>query len=151
MRRMAKDISAFSLVLVAATGAVLTARQFPRLEGAHSGPGSFPLALGIVWAGLALAGLILAWRGRLPPDGEVTVPEELPRAARLLVLTAAYLWLMPVVGFISATTLLFTVALWILGYRDVAPALACGFLYGYGLFWIFGVVMRVPLPTGWIG
>jgi putative tricarboxylic transport membrane protein len=142
----------YGIVLLLSAGAFFLARQFPRAEEAHSGPGSFPLALSVVLGSLALAGLL--HNGRQSSVPEVSVPSSGEERRNILFLgglTVGYLLLMPLLGFISSTALLCALSLMILGFRRPVQALASGFIAAFALYWIFGVLMNVALPKGWIG
>lgn len=137
------------LLLALSAGAFIAALRFPHAAEAHSGPGSFPLALSVLLAILALAG----WVTRKPPAAPVeeTTVGTTHRLPSLAGMTALYLLVLPLLGFISATALLGMGALIVLGYRHPARALAFGFLAAYALYVTFGVLMNVALPKGWIG
>jgi len=149
-RRLSEPIS-FAVAAIIAIGTGALALQFPRAPEAHSGPGSFPIFLGIVLAGLALCGLVQSIRKGGPQANAESDPE--PRFHMLLLVgaTALYLLLMPLLGFITGTTLLCTGVLIILGYRNPVRALAAGFITAFALYGIFGLLMNVVLPKGWIG
>ena len=160
------ELISFAIAAMIAIGTMVLAQQFPRADDAPSGPGSFPLFLGAVLAGLSLCGVVLSLREGCSPSSsghpEAGPPirattESLtkcsPRINILLlaVATALYLLLMPLLGFISATALLCMGALMILGYRNPVRALAAGFIAAFALYGIFGILMNVVLPKGWIG
>ncbi len=149
-RTIAEPLS-FALALLTAIGAIFIALQFPRAEDAHSGPGSFPVFLGVTLAVLALCGVVQSIRrGMIKPD----VGDRSTERMRMFFLggaTALYLLLMPLLGFITATTLLCAVVLMIVGYRNPARALAAGFIAAFTLYVIFEILMNVVLPKGWIG
>lgn len=65
--------------------------------------------------------------------------------------TALYLMLMPVLGFITGTTMLCMGVLVIHGYCNPVRALAAGFVAAFTLYGVFGLLMNVVLPKGWIG
>lgn len=138
---------AYALVLALAAGAFALARGFPRPEAAPSGPGTFPVLLSLALAALALAGLCLPTRGAAPE----TEPTDTARLLALAGLTAVYLLALPALGFISATALFCAWVLAALGYRRPVQALAAGFLFAFALYGVFGALMHVTLPKGWIG
>jgi cytochrome b561 len=150
-KRILAEPSAFALALLTAMGAVALAMQFPRAPEAHSGPGSFPVFLGIVLAVLALCGLVQSLRKGAPEKVAVTDPAARSHMLLLGGATVLYLLLMPLLGFISATTLLCMAVLVIQGYRNPVRALAAGFIAAFALYGIFGLLMNVVLPKGWIG
>ncbi|AKJ64913.1 tripartite tricarboxylate transporter TctB family protein [Kiritimatiella glycovorans] len=149
-RRTTIERMAYLVVLIIGAGTVGLSLTFPRPEDAHSGPGSFPLFLGVLLAALALGGLIGTLRN--PPESGAA--EEAGDGRRLPLLgglTALYLVLMPWLGFISSTALLFAAALRVLGYRNPVRALAAGFIAAFVLYAVFERLMNVALPEGWIG
>ncbi len=149
-RTIAEPLS-FALALLTAIGAVALALGFPRTPDAHSGPGSFPIFLGVVLIGLALCGLIQSIRKGATQQEK---SEESANRSHMLLLggtTALYLLLMPLLGFITGTTLLCMAVLIIHGYRNPVRALAAGFIAAFALYGIFGLLMNVVLPKGWIG
>ena len=155
------DHLAYAATLFVGLGTVVLAAGFPRPEDAHSGPGSFPLAVGCLMILVALAGWIVGWCQK--PDGdpapatdpaaaETAEPPAKPAQTWLLAgLTAVYLLVLPHLGFISATALLGAGSLVVLGERRLPQALAVGFLFGFALYGVFGLLMNVPLPEGVIG
>ena len=166
-RTIAEPLS-FALALLTAIGAVALAMQFPRAPDAHSGPGSFPIFLGVILLILALCGLILSLREGCPPDSRghpeagppmrsPTEPLETAKCKNRLHMlllgsaTILYLLLMPLLGFIIGTSLLCMAVLLIHGYRNPVRALAAGFVAAFALYGIFGLLMNVVLPKGWIG
>ncbi len=143
---------AFLLTLLTAMVAGITAARFPRPADAHSGPGGFPLFLAVVMALLALSGIALSQRMVLPESSETGNGGSSPWRLPLLTLAIIfYLVFMPILGFISSTALMCAVTLWILGYRDAVRALAAGCIAAFALYGVFGVIMNVVLPRGWIG
>ena len=142
---------AYGLALLLSGGAFFVARQFPRAEGAHSGPESFPVFLAVALAGMALVGLIRA--GRRCEPVEAAQPEHGDRKRFFLLgaLSVIYLLIMPLLGFITSTALLCMGLLLALGYRNPVRALAAGFVAAFILYALFGVLMNVALPKGWIG
>jgi putative tricarboxylic transport membrane protein len=142
---------AYGLALVLAAGAFFSARHFPRVEGAPTGPGSFPLLLSLALAGLALAGLLFACRAYSPAQASASEPVDAPRLLVLGGLTAGYLLALPLFGFISATALFCAFVLAFLGYRHPVRVLAIGFVFAFALYGVFELLMNVTLPKGWIG
>ena len=142
----------FAYVLAGGTalGAWVTAWRFPSYAGAPSGPQTFPLFLSAALAGLSLLALVRS----VKDPTEHSVPQEGLDFRRLLVLggfTATYLLVLPYLGFVSSTALYSAAVLMALGLRNLARALAAGFIFAYVLVVVFERLMNVPLPKGWIG
>lgn len=142
------ELTAFAVAAIIGISAIVVALGFPRVPGAHSGPGGFPLFLGVALTALAGRGIAQSLRK------EKTESASRGDRSHILPLGIAailYLLLMPLLGFITATTLLCAAALIIHGYRNPARALAAGFIAAFILYGIFGLLMNVVLPKGWIG
>ena len=151
------DHLAYAATLLLGLGTAALAAGYPKPDEAHSGPGSFPFALGCLMVLVALLGWTLAARGASADAGQADAeaagaPPARPAQTWVLAgLTAAYLLLLPALGFISATALLGAAALRALGDRDWPRGLAIGFLFAFALYGLFGLLMNVPLPKGVIG
>jgi len=150
---------AYGATLLLGIGIIAVAAGFPSSGEAHSSPASFPFAVGILLIFLGLAGWFCggstdaeADDEPLPGSAETENPAANPRQTWFLAaVVTVYLFLMPALGFISTTALLGLGVLWVLGERSIPKALAIGFLFGFALYLVFGVVMNVPLPEGVIG
>lgn len=139
------------MLILLAGAMTLLARQFPRMEGSYSGPGSMPVVLSIALAGFAVLDLIQQLRHK--PDA-LSARDDKGSNKRFFLLVglgAAYLILMPMAGFISSSAVFCALALPVFGYRNGVRALAIGFVFVFLLYLIFGVLMNVVLPKGWIG
>lgn len=146
------DVGAYGLIVLMGLSTFIWSRTFPRAEEAYSGPGSFPAALGFFLLVLGAVGLYRVFRN--PVASQREGEEHVGGPGRLLALgglTAAYLLAMPYTGFISATALFFMLTIRVLGFRRWDAALAIGFLFAFGLYGVFGILMNVSLPKGWIG
>lgn len=139
------------LVLLAiATG--LIARTFPAGSPNVPGPAVFPLLM----SGLSgVLGLALAATGFSRGSGEET-PVAQPGSAQrripaVLMATLVYALLMPYAGFVSSSTAYLAVLMLLLGYPHKARATALSFVVSFVIFGLFAGVMKVPLPTGWLG
>lgn len=149
-KRLSESIS-FAVAAIIASGTIALALQFPHAQDAPSGPDSFPIFLGIVLAGLAVCGMIQSLK-----KTKQDIEDESAKSNRMSMLllagaTALYLLLMPLLGFISGTALLCMAVLMTLGYRNPARALAAGFIAAFALYGLFGLLMNVVLPKGWLG
>jgi putative tricarboxylic transport membrane protein len=133
---------------------------FPAAAPGIPGPAVAPL----LFAGpLAVLALVLIWRGwrqqegSLPgaagPPSAATVPARdlQVRLALLIAAMALYAALMPLLGFIAASTLFIFVCLRLFNYHNAVRALAFALLTAFILHLVFALVMGVPLPRGWIG
>lgn len=145
--RWSKGMAVDLLLILLAGGIAYGARHFPRPEGSFSGPGSFPFVLGFFLMGLAVLSL---WQKRQTAAPADPVSAKNPRLLIQAGLVAAYLFAMPHVGFILSSALLGALMLVSSGYRNYVRALAAGFAFAFLLYFIFGVLMNVLLPKGWV-
>ncbi len=135
-------------VMVVSVAAAIGALRFPTPSGAVPGPALFPLVISAILAAFGVVLLVSGLRSASPTTRDAPT---MRRMAGLLGLTVIYAALMPLLGFVAASALFLTLAIRFLGYvhgwRTGAVALATAFV----VFWLFAVVMKVPLPEGWIG
>ncbi len=127
---------------------LLTSDAFASLSKNRFSPMLFPSILGGLLA--AVVGALLATRGlRLEPGGGTATPLGWVRFGEGLLFIAAYALFSGVAGFILTAGPLLFLALWRLGTRPrfAAPIAAGAALLAYV---VFGRLLRVPLPRGWI-
>lgn len=149
-RRLNLDTAAGAVVVLLSAAVAIGATRFPVATGAVPGPALFPLLLAVLWGPLGLGLLVSGWRQRGGSD-EAADGSSLRQMLVLLGLSVAYALLMPWLGFVSSSALFLTVAIGYLGYRHWWRAGALGLSVAFVVFWLFRVVMKVPLPDGWIG
>lgn len=110
------------------------------------GPTFFPRLLAIL-LGVASAGLVVrTWWTKasdLPPAGDR--PDRLIGA---LVLTVAYLLLLPQAGYLLLTPLYLAAFALLLGYRALLPLVGTALGITVTLYVVFGRFLRVRLPAG---
>jgi len=126
--------------------------RFPRLEDGAPGPALFPQIL----AGLMVVfGALLAFRPeRAPaPPAEASAGGDRRRAAVNVALVfgaiVAFMVVAPVAGFLLTTTGILFILMWRLGAAPWRAALAAAGLTLF-VYVVFGKVLRVPLPLGWL-
>lgn len=109
------------------------------------GPKTFPIIIGVL---LALASVALI----LKPDSE----PQWPQAARLLeigVATAvmvAYVYLLPLAGFVIATVFAAAFLSWRLGAEPLRAVIA-GFAISIGIYVVFHLILGLSLAKGPLG
>lgn len=144
---MTPDRVAGAAVILAAALAIAVAVRFPSAGGAVPGPAAFPIGMAVLWG---VSGLALVASGV-----RRTTVEPVPRAGvrpwALLALALGYAAAMPWLGFISSSALFVVLAMRTLGYRHGWRAAAIGLSAAFVVYGIFGVVMSVPLPEGFLG
>jgi putative tricarboxylic transport membrane protein len=148
--RLADRVSGL-LLLIFGIGFALGARQYPYSTPTGPGSGFLPFWLGLAMA--VLAAVLLTSAARRADHGEAWLPRGrgLVRLAAVVVATAAFVWLLPVLG-MTVGTFLFLVGI-------------LRFLEGHGWVATFGVALvtaaanwlvfihwlNVPFPPGLLG
>ncbi|MBI2224775.1 MAG: tripartite tricarboxylate transporter TctB family protein [Betaproteobacteria bacterium] len=129
---------------------LLESIKFPYFVEGVPGPGFLPLwiSLGIIGAGLVLA--VKGIRPRLVLQEGITWPEAAGwrRVGLMLGALAVSLLLLEILGFMVTTTLFMAVVVFGLGVRSWRMLAAVPLLSAVGLYAIFAVWLRVPLPKG---
>lgn len=111
----------------------------------------YPLSIGLVMAGL---GVLVAVRATLRSDeaGPRPLVDHGPRAAITVAIGAAYLALVPVLGFYLASGLAAVVLPLALGFRRMVYTLATTAIFMAIVWLIFAIVLEKPLPVPvWLG
>lgn len=146
-----EDLLIGALCLLAA--AVATAESLPRYFGRQGiGPGAFPtwVAVLLLCCGAAVVARVVLQRGLAPW-------EAWPRGAALrrVVLASAsmvvYLSLLQVLGFWLTSSLLMLFHLKALGGYAWRVAIPVAFASALVIAYIFGVLLFMPLPPGFVG
>jgi tripartite-type tricarboxylate transporter receptor subunit TctC len=130
-------------------GALLTSAAF-RVIGKHQiGAKVFPTLLGS--AGVLVVACLLVTGGlKRDPQARGFSRAGLVRGAEVLGWIVAYLLLAEPAGFVVTSAVLLALLMWRLGVRCwVATAISLGVVPL--VYHLFAVVLRVPLPQGWIG
>lgn len=140
-------------ILVAAAMARLPTVKFDLI-----GPFGFARVVALVFivAGtLLLVRQVLALRAGLPPEAvaqgnedEAGYPASARRAGAMMAATIAYPVLMEPLGYILTSVAYVIVGLLIYNERNLRWGLPLALIYGFGTFWIFSILLRVPLPGG---
>jgi putative tricarboxylic transport membrane protein len=115
---------------------------------ARPGPGFYPLAVGVFGAAVSIAWAVTTFRRALTvAGGGMPVVQDRWRVGVTASLLVAFCWLLPSVGYPLAAFFFSGLLLLGLGARwkaALAIALACAVLSYY----LFGVLLGVPLPRG---
>jgi hypothetical protein len=135
-------------VLAASGGYLAAALPLARGTAARPGPGFFPLAVGVFGAAVALAWVATTLR-RAPAaaGGAAPVADGRGRVVTTVGLLAGYCLLLPWTGYPAAAFVFTGLLLRGLGARWPA-ALAIGLASAVGSYYLFAVVLEVPLPRG---
>lgn len=135
------------LVLLALGGyVILRARTFPDLPDGTPGPGDFPVIIAIVMMGLVVLMLI----GNLKTTDTKPVFDFRSVDFRRVILVAlaicAYVALLEVVGFLIATPLALLGTMLLINRESIPLKLLATGLTTAGLYGLFQVLLKVPLP-----
>lgn len=145
----AETVAGFLIVAIGVL-LLLEAIKFPYFVEGVPGPGFLPLwiSFGIIGSGLVLA--VKGIRPRLVIEEGITWPEATgwQRVGLMLGALAVSLLLLEWLGFMVATTLFMAVVVFGLGVRSWRVLATVPLLSAVGLYVIFAVWLRVPLPKG---
>lgn len=110
--------------------------------------GTFPAIVAIGMILSAAASLIV--RRKAAEDILDLSGMNLPRVALTAVLIAAYIFLMPYIGYVIASILLGAAVMLILGYKRVPIAIVVASITAGACFCVFKLLLTVPLPTAFL-
>jgi putative tricarboxylic transport membrane protein len=137
-----------ALAVLAASGVYLaTALTLARGTAARPGPGFFPLAVGVFGVAVALAWVATSLRRASAAARAGPAADGRARVAVTVGLLAAYCLLLPWTGYPLAAFLFAGFLLRGLGARWPA-ALAIGLAGAVASYYLFAVLLDVPLPRG---
>jgi hypothetical protein len=146
-----------AVALLAASGVyVANAWMLPLGTAARPGAGSYPLAVGLFGAAVALAWVVTALR-QAPagpaveaPAGSPVEPRDASAGRRVAItggLLVAFCWLLPLAGYPIAAFLF--VALLLRGLSaGWMPAVLIALSTAAASYYVFGSLLGVPLPAG---
>jgi putative tricarboxylic transport membrane protein len=137
-----------ALAVLAASGVYLAAGlTLARGTAARPGPGFFPLAVGVFGAAVALVWVASSLRRAPAAAGAGPATEGRARVGVTVGLLAIYCVLLPWTGYPLAAVLFTALLLRGLGARWPA-ALAIGVASAVASYYVFAVLLDVPLPRG---
>ena len=140
------------VAMLLAVAYLAEAMRYPRGTMAQPGPGLFPLAVGALML-IAALGTGLEARSRKTWE-EMDWPRGLDALRVLGVLAASlgYVLLLPHLGHPVAGTLVTLAVLQMMQLRSWVVKLTLSLVIGLGSYYLFAVLLGVPLPTGiWFG
>jgi putative tricarboxylic transport membrane protein len=139
-----------SVFVVIGVLVLLETLKFPYFLEGVPGPGFLPLwvSFGIIGTGLVLTAQGI--RRRLAPREEIMWPDTAGwrRVGLMLGALAVSLLLLEMLGFMVTVTLFMAVVVFCLGVRSWRMLVSVPLLSAIGLYGIFAVWLRVPLPKG---
>jgi hypothetical protein len=138
-----------ALALLLASGGYITyALQYPLGTNARPGPGFFPVAIGVFAAIVALGWVSLTMRRSVSMANPVAAVEGgVSRVTATSTLLLVFCVLLPWAGYPAVAFLFVASMLRRLG-MGWRPALAIGVGSAAASYYLFGVLLAVPLPRG---
>ncbi|MEN3378353.1 MAG: putative tricarboxylic transport rane protein [Hyphomicrobiales bacterium] len=143
-----RDHIAGGLFVLAAVAILAVSGDLPIGSMAMPGAGMLPkLVLGLM---IAFGLILMARAGESPPVA--TVPwTDLPHAIQVVVLTAVAVALYTLLGFIITMSLLLFCLLVAVERRPILPAAAFSIGVTVFAYFLFGTLLKSPLPHGLLG
>ena len=118
----------------------------------NPGPGLFPIIIGLILVGTNVLHLFFSLgrqrESRLRVIWEELKPRNILCAAMVVGAVAVYLVVLQRIGFLLVSPLLVFFLAWVMGGKHWVINLILGMVSSVLIYWIFWVVMRVPIPTG---
>ena len=130
-------------------GKLLTSEAMQSMQRSRFGPMFFPGVLGIL-GGAILVSLFTTGQLKRSPETQPLSTRDLLRLAEIAVWVIAYLVFAENVGFILTAGILVVLLLLRLGNRLLVSA-GVSVVVVVVTYQLFAVVLRVPLPRGWLG
>lgn len=142
------------VIIVASILLILHARTFPALPGVPYGPGFFP---NIILGTMIVAGVILvvngarSWKktGWLSLDPWARRPKTYLTLGAIVAAHLFYYFFSERLGFlVTAIFLIFCLLLLTRGRKHLAASAIISVTFSAFVYYVFGMVLRVPLPPG---
>jgi len=139
-------VSACAIVIAA--GYLYAALQLERGTLERSGPGLFPVIVGVIFLVVSVLTMIETIRSEPDDDEVLPHPDRRRTVGLFLLLTAAYVLLLPWLGQYLASTLFVVLVLKMLGVRTWIHAVVYGTAIAVLLSAFFIEVLDVRMPEG---
>jgi putative tricarboxylic transport membrane protein len=140
------DAAAAAVTLVFGAAAVYESAKLPFGTAHNPGQGFFPWWISAVIVSFALILLVQALTS--PPSAPREGPERIAKVAALLVVLAAYTFLLEPVGYPLSTFLLILYMLRGMDPQRWSVALSMAVITAVGSYVVFAIWLSVPLPRG---
>jgi hypothetical protein len=131
-----------------------TTFSYPILDGGHPGPSLFPRVLAILFIFFGGIVILQGWRSAKVKTKD-SIEEEGPPPNRfnpilVIILVAAFIALVPEVGFVITGTLLLAILMRRLRVSALKSVIVSILLVA-AIYTVFAKGLRVPLPIGYLG
>jgi putative tricarboxylic transport membrane protein len=145
-----------ALAFLAVSGLYLaTSLMFPLGSAVRPGAGFFPAAVGAYLTALAVVLLAAAWRQSPPParsgPGAAVAPDARGRVAVVMAALVGFCLALGWIGYPVSAFLFTAVLLKGLGRGRWPGVLMMAFVAAGASYYLFGVLLGVPLPRGVLG
>jgi len=123
-------------------------------EAGEVSPAFFPRILSVLITAIGAAHLLVTVLN--PDDAGISATRMVSRQAALraiatIAIGAAYIILLPGIGFVAATAVALIALIMLFGSRPIWLACAIAVLVAFLLFYVFGELLKTPLPrAGWL-
>ena len=153
MRPSAELISSLVWVLLG-LGICLSSVRLQLWTAAGPGSGLLPFVAGLVIGLFGLALLLAEWsrrrRGRRPAPFWADAPGR-NRVGLVVAGLCAMAYLMPVLGFLLAASLVMTFLLGVIERGRLASSVTLALASSVSIYWLFASLLQVRLPRGLLG
>ncbi len=131
-----------------------TTFSYPILDGGHPGPSLFPRVLAILFIFFGGIVILQGWRSAKVKTEDSTEEEGPPpnrfNPILVIILVAAFIALVPEVGFVITGTLLLAILMRRLRVSALKSVIVSILLVA-AIYTVFAKGLRVPLPIGYLG
>lgn len=139
--------SLFSIAIAVALAIEAASSKYAAGAGDYGfSPVFFPSILIYLWLGLSVLILLKGLAIRASQDGGAS-EVSFSRPMIGFILTAAYAYVMPIIGFTISSILYAGCFMVILGYRKVVAVIAISLLFPFLMWYVFTFLLNVPLPV----
>lgn len=151
---MTSNLFASSVTTVIGLVYLITALKYNPGSLSNPGPGLFPRILGSTFLLCSLILLFASWRNRddiansLSKLFTAAEKRNMPKLVASIISVAAYILLVDYAGFLITSSVFVAVFGYLMGGRNWLRNIILGIGTGLSFYWLFWVVMRVPLPLG---
>lgn len=146
MRRGRLTVSLLGVLL--SLGYLAEALNYPLGTMAQPGPASYPLVIGALLLGASLSIGLEAYRSSSAEPAPWPLGADRRRLAAMTAASAGYVLALPLLGHLLSGTLIALVVLQVMGLPRWPLKIALALALGVGSYYLFAVVLGVPLPAG---
>jgi len=141
------DIVALALSVLYLIGGL----TYPMGTMEQPGPGRYPLFVGVLLIIASIGSLVTDLSN--PAKGDLRLPRgrDLGRVLAVIAGTVAYVVLLPYTGHLIASVVTVFTVLHTMGLSSWPPKIGFTVVIALGSYYLFDVILNVPLPRGFLG